>query len=183
MATAAPSAPAPEGWEAHWSKTFQRHYLWSPATNEVRWPAASGPTSSADEGAGAEGGSAAGAAGAAAAQAELHGAGGAEAEGAGAQGAEGGVEGGDAGENEFYYDFGDARVGFPARRPAAAPYMHGWVYPPLIELLGRLLSGAQSEVRVVLEVRGPPKSSVAQQGRRAETSARSSAAGSAAPRG
>ena len=167
MATAAPSAPAPEGWEAHWSKTFQRHYLWSPTTNEVRWPAASGPTSSADEGAGAEGGkgageggSAAGAAGAAAAQAELHGAGGAEAEGAGAQGAEGGVEGGDAGENEFYYDFGDARVGFPARRPAAAPYMHGWVYPPLIELLGRLLSGAQSEVSVVLEVRGPPQPAV-----------------------
>ena len=182
MATAAPSAPAPEGWEAHWSKTFQRHYLWSPTTNEVRWPAANRPTSSTDERAGAEG-SAAGAAGAAAAQAELHDAGGAEAEGGGAQGAEGPTEGGDAGENEFYCDFGDARVGFPARRPAAAPYMHGWVYPPLIELLGRLLSGAQSEVRVVLEVRGPPKSSVAQQGRRAETSARSSAAGSAAPRG
>ena len=56
-----PAAPAPEGWEAHWSKTCQRHYLWSPTTNEVRWPAASGPTSSAAEGAGAEGGSAAGA--------------------------------------------------------------------------------------------------------------------------
>ena len=26
-----------EKWEPHWSRTFQRYYLWSPQTNAVGW--------------------------------------------------------------------------------------------------------------------------------------------------
>ena len=26
-----------EKWEPHWSKTFQRYYLYSPVTNAVEW--------------------------------------------------------------------------------------------------------------------------------------------------
>ena len=70
--------------------------------------------------------------------------------------------GADDAVNDCFLDFGDERVGFPDRRPAVIPQMHGWTYPPLIELADRLLCfrGEQSEVNVILEVswsaRSPP---------------------------
>ena len=152
-------APAPDGWEWHWSRTFERHYLWSPTTNAVRWPSpgiegTEGPEVSAYEPAD-EHGAVQEAPGPTSmdqpdteSQAEFVG------DGTHATDADDGV-------NEYYVDYGDSRVGFPDRRPAVMPHMHGWTYPPLIELVDRLLcSGAeamgQPGVHIIVEVTSRP---------------------------
>lgn len=162
--------PAPDGWEWHWSRTFERHYLWSPSTNAVRWPSAgteraegtgrpdgtAGPEGSASEQMD-EDGAVRGLPGPTSVDCQPDTNGSAELvdDGSLAMGTDDGV-------NDCFVDFGDERVGFPDRRPAVTPQMHGWTYPPLIELADRLLcfGGEQTEVNVILEVswsaRSPP---------------------------
>ena len=172
-ATSMAQPAAPAGWEYHWSHTFEQYYLWSPATNAVRWPdaaaaGAAGAGATPQPGSSLDGSAAEGQGGSAddALAAPLAGeyagdaAGGDDATDEGAAdgygtempGAEEAEEAGghgqhhdDEGVNECCVDFGDARVGFPERKPVVAAHMHGWTYPPLIELLDRLLcSGARA---------------------------------------
>jgi len=156
-AGAAPSAPA--GWQAVWSKRHSAWYYWCGATDQKVWseaecePAArklgsvaaapsrkralerDGNLKSATSRIGGRQGSAAehNDASRPATDAARQGVG---AAGSGAGGAAGGVKdsgtaGGEGeGEAEERFNFGDARMGFPARKPRVQPYMHGWFYPP-----------------------------------------------------
>eukprot|EP01046_Picozoa_sp_COSAG06_P036196 COSAG06_NODE_3967_length_4710_cov_6.208415_2_plen_228_part_00 len=160
---ASPQA-GPAGWEYHWSRTFERYYLWCPATNAARWPRA-GTEDSAPEPAGEHG-----AAHEPQPPSSVHVDGGYAGDAGDAEAFQGhGMDGddatvnemdGDEAVNECFVDFGDPRVGFPDRRPAAAAHMHGWTYPPLIELLDRLLCSGRDApehqgVNVIIEVRLP----------------------------
>lgn len=109
----------PDGWEAHHSRTFSRYYLYNPATNAVCWTAEQALGLDGVEPPSTDEGHAA------LPHAE------------------------EAEENVDYFDFGDKRIGFPRHRPEAAPYLHGWVYPPMVELLQRLCS---EDTAVILEL-------------------------------
>ncbi len=168
-----PGPSPPDGWEWHWSRTFERHYLWSPTTNAVRWPPVG--TESAE--------GTAGPAGSSSEPVDEDG----EAQGLLAPAsicqpdAEDSTElanddsqamDADSGVNEYFVDFGDLRVGFPDRKPAVTAQMHGWTYPPLIELVDRLLcfggdAREQSGVNVIIEVsRSTRPTSASNDGRR-----------------
>jgi hypothetical protein len=151
--------PPPDGWEWHWSRTFERHYLWSPTTNAVRWPPAdtestdgpAGPECSASEPVDEDGAVQGLPSPASIDQPEAA---------ASTEFADDGSQAMDAdsGVNEYFIDFGDLRVGFPERKPAVTPQMHGWTYPPLIELVDRLLcfggdaTKEHPEMNVIIEV-------------------------------
>ena len=109
----------PDGWEVHFSRTFSQYYLYNPATNAVCWTAEQALGLGGVEPQSTDEGQAA----------PLH-----------AEEAE---------DNAGYFDFGDKRIGFPRDRPEAAPYLHGWVYPPMVELLQRLCS---EDTAVILEL-------------------------------
>jgi hypothetical protein len=138
---AGPPAELPPGWDRQWSRTFSREYFWCAAREQSVWTLAD-----------------------CLAQASMDGTAEnipecdqdtTETHSATTETPSATTETPSAtAEEGHYFDFGDDRVGFPRDKPAAAPYVHGWVYPPMTELLQRLCNPQTS---IIIEVCTHPR--------------------------